>query len=72
MDKTISLHLNKNRRVSGTLRGYDQYMNVVLSDSVDETSHNKAVKTGNMGMIVSRLRANEFPRHFYLLVLLVS
>jgi len=41
--------------VSGTLRGYDQYMNVVLSDSVDETSQSKAAKAENMGMVVSAL-----------------
>jgi small nuclear ribonucleoprotein (snRNP)-like protein len=58
LDKVISLHLNKNRKVSGTLRGYDQYMNIVLSDAFDETSIKAtAGKSGNpvdnMGMIVS-------------------
>ncbi len=52
LDKTISLHLNKNRKVSGTLRGYDQYMNVVLSDSVDESTNTKGSKAEDMGMIV--------------------
>jgi small nuclear ribonucleoprotein (snRNP)-like protein len=37
LDKTISLHLNKGRKVSGTLRGFDQFMNIVLDDAVDET-----------------------------------
>jgi LSM domain len=30
LDRTVSLQLNKNRKVVGTLRGYDQFMNVVL------------------------------------------
>ena len=51
MDKEISLHLNKNRKVSGTLRGYDQFMNIVLGDAVEEVSG----KTDNrIGMVVIR------------------
>jgi small nuclear ribonucleoprotein G len=37
LEKKVSLHLNKNRKVSGTMRGYDQFMNVVLDDAVDES-----------------------------------
>jgi small nuclear ribonucleoprotein G len=36
LDKTVSLHLNKNRKVTGTLRGYDQFMNLVLGDTIEE------------------------------------
>ncbi|EFJ51457.1 hypothetical protein VOLCADRAFT_87780 [Volvox carteri f. nagariensis] len=36
MDKKLSIHLNANRHVSGTLRGFDQFMNVVLDQTVDE------------------------------------
>ena len=36
MDKTISLQLNKNRKITGTLRGYDQFMNIVLGDAIEE------------------------------------
>lgn len=50
MDKTISLHLNKGRTVSGTLRGYDQFMNVVLADAVEEVSSSESK---NIGMVVS-------------------
>lgn len=49
MDKTISLHLNKGRSVSGTLRGYDQFMNIVLSDAVEEVSSGEG---NNIGMVV--------------------
>lgn len=50
MDKTICLHLNKNRKVRGTLRGYDQFMNIVLGDTVDE----KVTPELNMGMVAVR------------------
>ena len=53
LDKTISLHLNKNRKVSGTLRGYDQFMNVVLGDAVEETGPSGSGNRNNIGMVVS-------------------
>ena len=39
--------LNANRHVSGTLRGFDQFMNIVLDNAVDEKN-----KT-DIGMVVS-------------------
>ena len=51
LDKTISLHLNKARKVSGTLRGYDQFMNIVLGDAIDET---KGAENQSLGMVVSK------------------
>ena len=30
MDKHLSVKINANRRVTGVLRGYDQFMNIVL------------------------------------------
>eukprot|EP01035_Chromulina_nebulosa_P029561 gene29561-39190_t len=51
LDKTISLHLNKARKVSGTLRGYDQFMNIVLGDAIDET---KGAENQSLGMVVIR------------------
>lgn len=50
LDKTISLQLNKGRKVSGTLRGYDQFMNLVLGNAVEEISQGNQVK--NIGMVV--------------------
>ncbi|PXF46645.1 Small nuclear ribonucleoprotein G [Gracilariopsis chorda] len=35
MEKRVDLALNGNRRVQGVLRGYDQFMNVVLDDCVE-------------------------------------
>ncbi|CAM9492882.1 unnamed protein product, partial [Phaeothamnion confervicola] len=49
MDKTLLLKLNANRAVRGVLRGYDQFMNVVLDDAVEVASTEKP-----MGTIVMR------------------
>jgi|EP00775_Hariotina_reticulata_P005956 small nuclear ribonucleoprotein G len=48
MDKKLSVTLNANRHVTGTLRGFDQFMNVVLDQTVDMKS-----KT-DIGMVVIR------------------
>ncbi len=36
MDHQVSISLNKGRKVTGTLRGYDQFMNLVLDQAVQE------------------------------------
>ncbi|KAJ1968949.1 hypothetical protein H4R35_006281, partial [Dimargaris xerosporica] len=51
MEKRLVLKLNGNRRVSGVLRGYDPFMNIVLDDARDETTANDQA---SMGMIVVR------------------
>lgn len=61
MDKTISLNLNKGRKVAGTLVGYDQFMNVVLSDTVEQVS---ADESKNIGMVV--IRGNSIVQVFFL------
>ncbi|CAL5229067.1 g12318 [Coccomyxa viridis] len=48
MDKRLSVALNANRHVSGVLRGFDQFMNIVLDNAVDEKN-----KT-DIGMVVVR------------------
>jgi small nuclear ribonucleoprotein G len=50
LDKTISLQLNKGRKVQGVLRGYDQFMNIVLGNAVEEASNSNR---SNIGMVVS-------------------
>jgi small nuclear ribonucleoprotein G len=40
--------LNGNRKVTGTLRGFDQFLNIVLDESVDGTTKE------SMGMVVIR------------------
>jgi small nuclear ribonucleoprotein (snRNP)-like protein len=38
MDKRLQVKLNANRIVTGYLRGYDQFMNIVLEETVEEVS----------------------------------
>ncbi|KAJ3249637.1 hypothetical protein HDU77_007648 [Chytriomyces hyalinus] len=51
MDKRLFLELNGNRKVSGVLRGFDPFMNIVLEDATEEVS---ATDRQDMGMIVIR------------------
>ncbi|RKO97450.1 hypothetical protein CXG81DRAFT_13112 [Caulochytrium protostelioides] len=37
MDKRVLLTLNAGRRVSGVLRGFDPFMNLVLDETMNET-----------------------------------
>jgi len=48
MDKKLSITLNANRHVTGVLRGFDQFMNIVL----DQTKNDK--DESEMGMVVIR------------------
>ncbi|KAJ9530946.1 small nuclear ribonucleoprotein polypeptide G [Haematococcus lacustris] len=48
MDRKLSISLNGNRQVTGTLRGFDQFMNMVLDGTVDVK--NKI----DIGMVVVR------------------
>lgn len=48
MDKKLRVSLNMNREVVGTLRGFDQFMNMVLDGTVDQK--NKI----DIGMVVVR------------------
>ena len=43
----VAVALNANRLVTGVLRGFDQFMNIVLDNTVDEKSHT------DIGMVVS-------------------
>ena len=36
LDKRVKVRIQGNRLVSGTLRGYDQFMNVVIADAAEE------------------------------------
>lgn len=38
MDKVLSVKLNGSRTVTGVLRGYDSFLNVVLKDAKEEVS----------------------------------
>ncbi|XP_070541363.1 small nuclear ribonucleoprotein G-like [Ptychodera flava] len=51
MDKKLSLKLNGGRQVTGVLRGYDPFMNLVLDESVEEISGGEKHQ---IGMVVIR------------------
>ena len=38
MDKKLFVHLQGGRKVSGTLRGYDLFLNLVIDDAIEETT----------------------------------
>jgi small nuclear ribonucleoprotein G len=50
MDKRLSIKLNGNRLVSGRLRGFDQFMNLTLEESVEDIS---PVEKHELGVVVS-------------------
>lgn len=47
----ITVKLNGGRHVTGVLRGFDPFMNLVLDEAVEEVS---AQEKHNIGMVVSR------------------
>mmetsp|Transcript_26476 Transcript_26476/g.58031 ORF Transcript_26476/g.58031 Transcript_26476/m.58031 type:complete len:90 (+) Transcript_26476:70-339(+) len=51
MDKKLAIKLNGNRHITGTLRGFDQFMNLVLDETVEQVS---ATERNNIGMVVIR------------------
>jgi len=51
MDKNLTIKLNGNRKVVGILRGYDQFMNLVIDNTVEEVSQNER---NEIGMVVIR------------------
>jgi len=51
MDKKLSLRLNGSRLITGVLRGFDPFMNLVIDDAVEET---KTGEKNNIGMVVVR------------------
>ncbi|XP_049881546.1 probable small nuclear ribonucleoprotein G [Pectinophora gossypiella] len=51
MDKKLSIKLNAGRMVTGVLRGFDPFMNLVLDESVEEC---KDGQRNNIGMVVIR------------------
>eukprot|EP00567_Pseudictyota_dubia_P017968 CAMPEP_0197434652 /NCGR_PEP_ID=MMETSP1175-20131217/2363_1 /TAXON_ID=1003142 /ORGANISM="Triceratium dubium, Strain CCMP147" /LENGTH=77 /DNA_ID=CAMNT_0042963459 /DNA_START=206 /DNA_END=439 /DNA_ORIENTATION=- len=50
MDKRLRISLNGNRKVVGTLRGYDAFLNVVLEEVIDENQEDNP----SIGTIVVR------------------
>jgi small nuclear ribonucleoprotein G len=50
MDKKLRLKLNGNRGVVGVLRGFDQFLNLVLDEAHNDTTSDKEP----LGMVVVR------------------
>ncbi|RHZ46314.1 hypothetical protein Glove_627g13 [Diversispora epigaea] len=51
MEKRMFIQLNGGRKVTGVLRGYDPFMNLVVDDTIEEVS---ATEKHNIGMVVIR------------------
>ncbi len=60
MEKRMHIKLNANRKVSGILRGFDQFMNLVLEDTVEEVS---ATERNDIGMVVRGVRCKSTRMH---------
>ena len=57
MDLRVDLRMNGDRRIAGIMKGYDQYMNIVLDEAIEitkPTSKDGADTNRNLGMIVLR------------------
>lgn len=50
MDKKLCLKLNGGRQVTGILRGFDPFMNLVVDESIEECRDGKK---NNIGIVVS-------------------
>jgi small nuclear ribonucleoprotein G len=48
MDKRIAIQLNGSRRVTGRLRGYDPFMNLVLEEAVEDVTATDKREIGNI------------------------
>ena len=65
MDLRVDLRMNGDRRIAGIMKGYDQYMNIVLDEAI-EISKTKGQVAGDknqnrsLGMIVIRGASVQF------------
>jgi small nuclear ribonucleoprotein G len=50
MDKRLDIRMNANRRVVGVLRGYDQFMNLVLEDCEEVAKDDSRTHLGTIMM----------------------
>lgn len=51
MDKRLCLRLNGNRSVTGVLRGFDPFMNLVIDEAVEDVNMQQK---NDIGMVVIR------------------
>jgi small nuclear ribonucleoprotein G len=54
MDKKLDIRLNAGRRIYGVLRGYDQFMNLVLEDVYEFESGNEKGNQIPLGTVMIR------------------
>jgi small nuclear ribonucleoprotein G len=54
MDKKLFIHLQGGRKVSGVLRGYDLFLNLVIDDALEETT---AAQKHPIGTVVRMLNS---------------
>lgn len=52
MDKKLFVHLQGGRKVSGVLRGFDIFLNLVLDEAVEETTPAQKHNLGNVVRIL--------------------
>lgn len=63
MDLRVDLRLNADRRVAGIMKGYDQYMNIVLDEAIEiikPGAKNGGEEKRDLGMIVIRGASVQF------------
>lgn len=48
MDKVLAVKLNGNRKVTGVLRGFDAFLNIVLDDAKEEVASGESNKIGQI------------------------
>ncbi len=54
MDLRVDLRLNAGRHVAGVLKGYDQFLNIVLDNAIEIKSEGKTEQKRELGTIVIR------------------
>ena len=64
MDLRVDLRMNGDRRIAGIMKGYDQYMNIVLDEAIEiakpTSGKDAADQNRNLGMIVIRGASVQF------------
>lgn len=48
MDKKLFIQLNGSRQITGVLRGYDVFLNIVLDEAVEQKANGEHVKVGTV------------------------
>ena len=54
LDKRLRIKLNANRIITGKLRGYDQFMNLVLEEAVQIINSENSNENEDLGTIMIR------------------